>query len=1360
MGLAYINGNWVNQGGGVGGSSPNVSGGGGMGYTEPIKYTNPTTSTNQQTENTTPTDVNTLLKNATLVSTEPVKNVSSGLTEQVSYYKTPTGNIQTIQQGNNVQIALQNQEHQNQSIYQAVTSQPEIVKTNSIPQQTINPSSNQVQVLSKPDLPTYLNKINQQNSNILTNNLKLQSVQQVEIPNQSAITKIVSTGENILINRGLNQPLTIVPSSATSSIGLSLPNELNIIGGATKLSNNILNKAAETGKDISQSYFNLGKGLTNEIIVPEANAVSKLSSGVSKDLSPILKPSEEFLVGSGKEIVKASGNIIQTLEPIVINTAKTGLVIGKTLSPLVNNNIGITPSTEINLLKSSVEPTKNIITKSAEIASPFINTNIGLNIPTEVKVASTIGSNVIAPTTKEITSSASNLISGINKDIIQPTTTAGINLIGGFNKDVITPTTNSIINSGGNLISGVSKDINLNNAYNGLKTVAKETIIPVSQGTGDLISGAKEGVQTFLEKTAPAAFTDIGQYGYGAFIPGKYGTEYRNLVNPSGEYSESAKSYGQVISKSAELGSYITPGLGELQLFGGLSSAGLIGGTSGIINYAKENPRETIAAGLYGLGEGFKLLPESITSPITKPINDFIKTDIKNTRIDFYTEPKVPTTYDIPVATQEISLPTGEVGTKTYYATKGNMIGYPKQIDMFGNSQEKILVGGQTIQTKQNFLGRVLNKEPEIVYEGNPIDKLGYKEAIINNQNYLGMSESQAKAVQRYSAAKIPQLDISGTKIITQVGEKETSELIGSVKVSPADLTNEGIKTKGFQPYEIITKQQGEPVDVLGLEGLKTKNAESIVYSKDNVIYSKLSNPPEPSLQVSISKQINEQPKIFNVKSVNQEVLNKQVTTESGKILNKGKFGELTFTPVNSVQLPNENIVELNPIKSSVSISKDYSELLKGTKPRTSAEINLDIKNNANDIVNTLKDVYGESKTKTVYHGTTSSKVNNILEQGLKPASETGNYNGIAQPPTKVSLTTDKSFAESFSNRAVNKELQTGANSEPVILKVKVPKSEVSNALYNEIKVSEVPKEQISILKEVKTNPSDIQPVIKIETPNIPKVNTEVVSSSLGESAFHNLGTTGKIASLGSTVKIESLGVSNGRLSSIDLTPEKTNTLSKAIQSESSSDLSKSNNETKLNTNLINVQSNNSNQNIIQTPKNNEAQKQNNNQQSNILQNQNQMQNTKLINPNAFQNSNTNMNELIKIKPVIVPTSSKVNEIIKLAKKKIAKDEFEVFVKRKKKFVDTGSSSDIFSAGKKLKEELLSDTSASGFILNKRTNQKVNASNFIDTQFRTGKNDKFLVIERKGGREGGRGRLQTRNEVLSIKNARRNKWLS
>jgi hypothetical protein len=107
--------------------------------------------------------------------------------------------------------------------------------------------------------------------------------------------------------------------------------------------------------------------------------------------------------------------------------------------------------------------------------------------------------------------------------------------------------------------------------------------------------------------------------------------------------------------------------------------------------------------------------------------------------------------------------------------------------------------------------------------------------------------------------------------------------------------------------------------------------------------------------------------------------------------------------------------------------------------------------------------------------------------------------------------------------------------------------------------------------------------------------------------------------------------------------------------------------------------------------------------------------------------------------------------------KSIARAEgFEVFKKVKGRLFKIGEEETPYLAGRTLKRSLLSDISASGEVVSKRTGERVRATELgIDTTFRVSKVSPFRLVQREGKR------LSTRGEILGIQQGKRrkSKWL-
>jgi hypothetical protein len=98
--------------------------------------------------------------------------------------------------------------------------------------------------------------------------------------------------------------------------------------------------------------------------------------------------------------------------------------------------------------------------------------------------------------------------------------------------------------------------------------------------------------------------------------------------------------------------------------------------------------------------------------------------------------------------------------------------------------------------------------------------------------------------------------------------------------------------------------------------------------------------------------------------------------------------------------------------------------------------------------------------------------------------------------------------------------------------------------------------------------------------------------------------------------------------------------------------------------------------------------------------------------------------------------------------------DYDIFIKKKGKFKDVGDAQTAEEGFKKLKKGLLEDLSASGYVQNKRTGQKVSAKQFVNEMFRLSKQQKLrphTIVQKKSGRAG--GRLATSGERKAIQRA-------
>jgi hypothetical protein len=98
---------------------------------------------------------------------------------------------------------------------------------------------------------------------------------------------------------------------------------------------------------------------------------------------------------------------------------------------------------------------------------------------------------------------------------------------------------------------------------------------------------------------------------------------------------------------------------------------------------------------------------------------------------------------------------------------------------------------------------------------------------------------------------------------------------------------------------------------------------------------------------------------------------------------------------------------------------------------------------------------------------------------------------------------------------------------------------------------------------------------------------------------------------------------------------------------------------------------------------------------------------------------------------------------------------FKIFKRRKGQFSEIGTATSEEKAFRDLKRSLSSDLSASGYV--SKGGSPIKASGGIDSQFRVGKRDMNLLVQRKGGREGGAGRLFSFGERREIQSEKKRK---
>ena len=121
-----------------------------------------------------------------------------------------------------------------------------------------------------------------------------------------------------------------------------------------------------------------------------------------------------------------------------------------------------------------------------------------------------------------------------------------------------------------------------------------------------------------------------------------------------------------------------------------------------------------------------------------------------------------------------------------------------------------------------------------------------------------------------------------------------------------------------------------------------------------------------------------------------------------------------------------------------------------------------------------LKEGY-KPGTIRLYQGTTAESAMKILDEGLKPATESGKSRGITESLSEVYLTADINAAKGYANRAALKDRLIGKKSEPTIIEVELTLEEFQSALQKqggklgrlgEIKLGAIPKEKIRIFNE------------------------------------------------------------------------------------------------------------------------------------------------------------------------------------------------------------------------------------------------------------------------------------------------------
>ena len=125
------------------------------------------------------------------------------------------------------------------------------------------------------------------------------------------------------------------------------------------------------------------------------------------------------------------------------------------------------------------------------------------------------------------------------------------------------------------------------------------------------------------------------------------------------------------------------------------------------------------------------------------------------------------------------------------------------------------------------------------------------------------------------------------------------------------------------------------------------------------------------------------------------------------------------------------------------------------------------------------------------------------------------------------------------------------------------------------------------------------------------------------------------------------------------------------------------------------------------------------------------------------------------------PPNKRKGEEKKFKTKEFLKDIFDVFIKEKGVFTKKAEAATPYLAGKKAKELLFKGLQASAQVRRRSTKELIKAKELgLDFNFREGKKNAYTLIQRKGGKEGGFGRLQTqpeRREIQFFKMARKNK---
>lgn len=259
--------------------------------------------------------------------------------------------------------------------------------------------------------------------------------------------------------------------------------------------------------------------------------------------------------------------------------------------------------------------------------------------------------------------------------------------------------------------------------------------------------------------------------------------------------------------------------------------------------------------------------------------------------------------------------------------------------------------------------------------------------------------------------------------------------------IAKVGLYREGQIFKNIGEFKSFVKQSGLKEKELGGVLFSQKNIEglSFKFGKQKDLFSgpEIIGFPKYSLP-RITKL--ERPLTFTqFKGTEVSVLGKK---EFSIDIMKSEFGDVYFPRTTR---RGTEIFKIKSFEKNMPIP--YSKIGKGAKgggiPLEEFKLNID-----KYLSTPAKKV---DELATFYHGTTSKYELDILKKGLKPAKQTGIYQGIVKPSDFVSVGTSEDIAKGFAQRAVIKK-----GGEPIVFEIKIPKSKLEKYIVNSEKLSGV----------------------------------------------------------------------------------------------------------------------------------------------------------------------------------------------------------------------------------------------------------------------------------------------------------------